>query len=250
MSDDGIERLDTAMGEYWQKMLSTPLATDIHRILASGDKKLYSVWLCQVAHLTQHTSAHQALVGTRFKEISHQYMKFCYEHAAEEVGHEMMAVHDLKKIGFNVSSVADLPAALSSTEKLTAYLYHVAQRAHPATRLGFSYWAEKCYPFIQSMASSAKSALGLENHQMSFFVSHSQIDEKHAQDVERVARMICKEAADWQAVETGMINTLDLAVDIFKEIHSVVSNLENYPSYQKFLKSNTGVQHEPTAELF
>ena len=109
MSQSSLEHLELTMAEQWGQILKSPLAQGIKKILVSGDKKLYALWLVQVAHLTKHTSAHQALVGTRFKEISHTYMKFCYEHAFEEVGHEMMAVHDLKKIGARINGIADLP---------------------------------------------------------------------------------------------------------------------------------------------
>ncbi len=237
MAVHDIESLDFRMASCWQNILSKPVAKEIRSILASGDRKLYSLWLCQVAHLTKHTSAHQALVGVRSSEISHAYAKFCFEHASEEVGHEMMAVHDLRKIGFQVHAVKDLPEPLSSTTKLNAYLFYVSQHAHPATRLGFSYWAEKCYPFIHDLASSSKKALGLENHQMTFFVSHAEIDEKHAEDVEKIVVQVCKTSQDWAAVETGMVDTLEMAVDIFEEIHSLVSNLDSNETYKKFLSA-------------
>lgn len=232
-----LEQLEERMGNYWAEVLSRPLAKDIGKILSSGDKKLYSMWLTQVAHLTKYTSAHQALVGTRISEISHAYAKFCFEHAAEEVGHEMMAISDLRKVGYNVQKVADLPPPLPATTKLNAYLFYAAREAHPATRLGFSYWAEKCYPYIQSLASNTQKSLGLSDKQMSFFVSHSEIDEKHAQDVERIIALVCQSPSDWAAVETGMIDTLNLAINIFEEIHGVISNLPSHKVYEDFLAS-------------
>jgi hypothetical protein len=234
---EGLERLEGKMAEHWMAILDRPLSAEIKKILASGDRRLYAMWLCQVAHMTRHTSAHQALVGTRFSEISFQYAKFCFEHAAEEVGHEMMAVHDLKKIGVPVEKVDDLPPELSSTKKLNAYLYHVAERGHPATRLGFSFWAEKCYPFIQMLVGNSLRDMGLVNSQMTFFVSHSAIDEKHARDVEHVLQFACKTKEDWEAVETGMHDTLELAVDIFEEIHTRMSQGKLGEDYSRFLKT-------------
>jgi hypothetical protein len=234
MTAYSLETLEEKMGNYWFEILSTPVAKEIKKILASGDKKLYALWLCQVAHLTKHTSAHQALVGTRFNEISIPYMKFCYEHALEEVGHELMAVHDLRKIGANVEAIKDLPPPMQSTEQLTAYLYYAAERAHPATRLGFSFWAEKCYPYIQSLAGETQKSLGLKDHQMTFFVSHSKIDEKHANDVEKVIKHVCQTEADWKAVETGMIDTLNMAIKIFEEILTVTKESASV-DYVKFL---------------
>jgi hypothetical protein len=235
MKIDNLEKLENRMAEVWAEILSRPFAKEIQSILGKGDRKLYALWLCQVAHLTQHTSAHQARVGMRIGEISFPYAKFCFEHAAEEVGHEMMAVHDLRKIGARVEKVSDLPPAFSATQKLTAYLYFAAEHAHPNTRLGFSYWAEKCYPYLQMMVANTQKALNLENRQMTFFVSHAVIDEKHARDVEHVIGLVCKTPADWAAVETGMIDTLEMAVNIFEEIHRQVSQDLLSNEYRDFL---------------
>ena len=237
MEVNSVEELEKKMSSCWQDILSRPLAADVQKILTSGDKKLYAMWLCQVAHLTRHTSAHQALVGIRVNQTSYPYAKFCYEHASEEVGHEMMAIHDLKKIGVNVSKVDDLPAPLPATQKLNAYLYFISERAHPATRLGFSYWAEKCYPFIHSLAGNTKKSLGLEDHQMTFFVSHAVIDEKHAADVERIVKIVCKTPEDWAAVTTGMVDTLEMAIEIFAEIHGLVYKSGGINHYSKLLSS-------------
>lgn len=237
MSQNNIEQLELTMAQQWAEILQSPLAQNIKKIMMSGDKKLYALWLIQVAHLTKHTSAHQALVGTRFQEISHTYMKFCYEHALEEVGHEMMAIHDLKKIGAKINDITDLPAPLSATEQLTAYLYYVSQYAHPATRLGFSYWAEKCYPFVQNFAADTQRSLGLSDSQMSFFVSHSRIDEKHAADVEQVISHICKSPKDWQAVTEGLRTSLIMATQIFTQIFDLTEDLHQRPDYLDFLNS-------------
>lgn len=237
MKIQNLDDLESKMGECWQEILSRQLASEIQKILGSGDKKLYAMWLSQVAHMTQHTSAHQALVGTRINEITHIYAKFCFEHALEEVGHELMAINDLSKLGIKARKISDLPAPLSATQKLNAYLYFVAERAHPATRLGFSYWAEKCYPFINSMAMNTKDALGLENHQMTFFVSHAAVDEKHAMDVEKIIGQVCKTPEDWEAVATGMADSLAMAVNIFEEIHEVVTKADPESNYHSFLSS-------------
>jgi hypothetical protein len=231
-----LEKIELKMSECWAQILQSSLAKEIQNILTSGNRQLYALWLIQVAHLTKHTSVHQALVGTRYKEISHVYMKFCFEHAMEEVGHEMMALSDLKRIGAKVARIDQLPPPLAATEQLNAYLYYVSQYAHPATRLGFSYWAEKCYPFIHSMASGAQSSMGLSDQQMTFFVSHSRIDEKHADDVERIVKSVCKTPEDWQAVTQGMETSLHLAIQIFEQIHQLSLSPGTNPEYSTFLE--------------
>jgi hypothetical protein len=217
-----LSRLESRISERWGELLESPVAQSLKDILGKGDRRPYTLWLCQVAHLTRHTSAHQALVGTRVGEISIPYAKYCFEHAMEEVGHEQMALADLRRIGLSADRVEDLPPPLPSTELLTAYLYHASTRAHPATRLGFSYWAEKCYPYIEMLVRDTQASLGLADSQMTFFVSHAAIDEKHARGVEEIIDKVCKTDADWNAVERGMVESLNLAIGIFQEIHGTL----------------------------
>ncbi|HVH44632.1 MAG TPA: iron-containing redox enzyme family protein [Labilithrix sp.] len=228
------------MASRWTQILAGPIAADIRGSIASGERTLYALWLCQVAHLTRHTSAHQALVGTRIAEIDHRYARFCFEHALEEVGHENMALHDLRQMGLQAASIEALPAPLPETERLTAYLYYVAERGHPAARLGYSYWAEKCYPFLQPLISGVKAKLGLSNTQMTFFVSHSTIDEKHGRDVERIVEHVCKTPEDWYSVRRAMADTLDLSVEIFSAVHAEAQKVAAGTSlYTEFLGCDT-----------
>lgn len=71
---------------------------------------------------------------------------------------------------------------------------------------------------------------------MTFFVSHSEIDDKHADDVEKIIQIVCESEADWEAVETGMIESLNMAVKIFKEIYQVASRNGEESAYKDFLQ--------------
>ncbi len=62
----------------------------------------------------------------------------------------------------------------------------MAIRQGPVARLGYSYWAEEVYGHIQPILNKFRLDLGLVDEQMTFFVAHSSIDEKHSEEV-RVA---------------------------------------------------------------
>ncbi len=59
----------------------------------------------------------------------------------------------------------------------------VAIRLGPVARLGYSYWAEEVYEHIQPILNKFRTDLGLKDEQMTFFVAHSSIDEKHSEEV-------------------------------------------------------------------
>ncbi len=69
--------------------------------------------------------------------------------------------------------------------------------------------------------------MALETSQMTFFYSHSSIDDKHAKDVEQILLKVCRSEADWNAVEETAIITLDLTVQILSAV---------IDEYQKLVK--------------
>lgn len=91
-----------------------------------------------------------------------------------------MVIRDLESIG---ALPASMPAPLPPTQALIAYLNDVAIRLGPIARLGYSYWAEEVYDHIQPILNKFRLDLGLKDEQMTFFVAHSTIDEKHSEEV-------------------------------------------------------------------
>ncbi len=127
----------------------------------------------------------------------------------EEWGHEQMAYHDLKKIG-GCTDISLWPSPLPETQALIDYLYKVSTSSQIYSRLGYTFWAERCYGFINSALKGMATNLSLGDSAMSFLVAHSVIDEKHARDVEAVVSEYVRTAADEAAVQETMITSLRL----------------------------------------
>ncbi len=191
------------------------------------DKRLYAIYLTETYHYTRHNSRNQALVATRPEELDIRYMKFCLKHAEEEAGHEKMALHDIKNLGYNVSET-NLPKPLVSTQTLISYLYYTAQTGNPVARLGYSFWAEQCYSYIEPLLQMISKGLGVPDKAMTFFREHSTIDEKHAIEVQDAITRFAKSPADWEAVEDCMVNSLILTTRMMDEV------------FEEFLKVKTG----------
>src|SRR3954470_17565273 len=119
---------DIKRGEFWRLVQQRPVR-----------KELYRDMMREVFHYSRHNSINQAVAA--FVPAPEGLLKFVYRHAAEELGHEKMVVHDLKSVGLWKDEDAQsepLPAA----EALVGYLYSVALRYGPVPRLGYSFWAE------------------------------------------------------------------------------------------------------------
>lgn len=190
------------------------------------DPRLYMLYMLQTYHYTAHNARNQALTGVIAKDVSPGYLKYCFDHAAEESGHEMMAVADLVSMGMTHQQVFSSPAILE-TDALIAYLYWISSTGNPMRRLGYSLWAESSYGFIGDVLTKVKGDLKLTARQMTFFDAHSDIDAEHAAEVDRALTLYCKTEADWQAVEHTMIGTLQMTERMLDGVWHTFNALRN-----------------------
>ena len=108
-------------------------------------------------------------------------------------------------------------------------------RAHPATRLGFTFWAERCYGILAPIFGTARGNLGLDRSQMRFFVAHAVIDEAHGRDVVEILPHVCTDSAAWAATEAGLRTSLTLAMAMFGELAAVAKGTHGLtPDYDRF----------------
>ncbi len=171
-----MNELNALIESEWKKVLAQPKIVDFFNTIASNDRRIVAIYLIQVYHYAFHTARNQALVAVNLNNMDTQYQKFCFEHALEETGHELMALHDLKEIGIEFKNRNSIPEPLPSTELLVAYLYYVATHGNPVQRLGYSFWSETSYRFIRNFMDMILSSMDLKKNQMTFFYSHSHID--------------------------------------------------------------------------
>ncbi|AOK54677.1 iron-containing redox enzyme family protein [Burkholderia stagnalis] len=202
--DQQFTALEQRIRATWGEILDN---SSLAQSIRTGEfsKELYMIYMLETYHYTSHNARNQALAGVAHPE-NPVYMKFCFDHAADEAGHEMMALHDLRSLG-NANDELQLPAPLPSTETLIAYLYWASKHGNPFRRLGYSFWAESSYDYINPLIGKVKEQLGLKDSQLTFFVAHSAIDEEHAREVRNVIERVAKTASDWDAIgETAEIS--------------------------------------------
>lgn len=211
-----LARLNETVTRTWERILDN---SRFVRTIREGklDKRLYALYLTQTYEYTRHNARNQALVGVLAKDGNPQYQKFCFEHAMEETGHELMALHDAHSMGLPKDT--KLPGALPATEVLVAYLYWVSAQGNPVQRLGYSFWAENSYQHINPLIEKIRDTLQLKNSQMTFFVAHSAIDKEHAEEVERMLLQHCRTEQDWHDVERVAITSLKLTGDMLEDVY-------------------------------
>jgi pyrroloquinoline quinone (PQQ) biosynthesis protein C len=176
---------------------------------------LYRDLMIEIYHYTKHNSRNQA--ATAFIEAPDALLKFAYQHAAEELGHERMVIRDLESL--NLFREEDLKRdPLPSTEALIGYLYYVALKYGPVARLGYSFWAEDVYDQIGSGLAKIRQDLSLTDRNMTFFVAHAKIDEKHIDQVTDCITRFATTPEQQQLVLKVARTTIKLTGNLLNEV--------------------------------
>ncbi len=191
-------------GLFWRQVLAQPVPRALYRDL-----------MLQVYHYSRHNSVNQAVAA--FVPAPEGLLKFVYRHAAEELGHERMVIHDLRSVGlFDEQMLADPP--LPATEALVGYLYSVSLRYGAIARLGYSFWAESVYDHIREPFDKICQDLGLRPANVTFFGTHAQADEAHSQQVEDAITRFATTPEDQALVERVARTTLFLTGQLLEQV--------------------------------
>ena len=227
-NDFNLDLLKQHLDGVWKELFEKSSFLNAVK-MGETTKALYALYLIETYHYTNHNPRNQALVGVRAETDDLQYQRFCFQHAAEETGHEQMALHDIKNLGLPQEAVI-LSSPLPETTVLTAYLYWVALNGNPIQRLGYSFWAESCYEYILPLMKQVTEALQLTNSQTTFFVAHAEIDEDHSQQVNSMITRMCSKPEDWQAVTEVMETSLRLTGNMMESVYQQYKLLINNES--------------------
>lgn len=214
-ADRLFARLDASIGAAWAGAERRPFWG---RIVSEGwDRAAYRRTMIQIFHYTRHNSLNQAAAAFRADPDDLALLRFIYGHAKEELGHERLALHDLRSLGLVAEDGSDIDPPLPATDALINYLYGVVLRDGPVPRLGYSYWAESVYPHIAPLLGAARSSLGLADRDMTFFVAHAEVDAGHAEQVRAAIRRAATTPARADAIHRVAVTSLWLTIELLEQ---------------------------------
>jgi pyrroloquinoline quinone (PQQ) biosynthesis protein C len=207
-----FERLDRTIATLWARARAGAF---FRHVLEQGvDRELLRQTLSQIVHYTRHNSINQAVAALRASPDDALLLRFVYLHAAEELGHEKLALRDLEALGISREALAP---PLPATDALIHYLYGVALREGAVARLGYSYWAESAYREIEPLLARVRESLGLDDRALTFFVAHSAIDVRHAEQVRQTLRTQVSTPEQARAVERVAATSLWLTIEVLEQ---------------------------------
>ena len=213
MKQNFIETLDREINDIWDEIKANRFWKFVLNNKVS--REFYYDLMIEIHHYTKHNSMNQAV--TAFAEAPEGLFKFVYSHAAEELGHQRMVIHDLE--GIALLNSADLTRdPLSATDALIAYLYFIAIKHGPIARLGYSFWAENVYLHINEIIEKIKSDLSLTDKNLTFFRAHAKIDEKHIEQVKECIEKYARTPMEQNLIKRVARTTLYLTAQMLEQV--------------------------------
>lgn len=210
-----IAQLDAVCDEVWARIK----ATRYYAALMAGQVTpgVLHRYLAETYFYVRENAKNQAAIVLRLDDKQADYAKYCLKHALEENSHEQMCLHDLRTTGFDLARLETL-RPLPATAGFIAFLYHWADHHNPIGRLGYSYWAEGAHSYLQEGMAKVKQMFALSDNQMTFFVAHAAIDEKHFKEVKDALAAFCQTEQDWADVAYCIRVTGTLTAHMLDEI--------------------------------
>jgi hypothetical protein len=121
-------------------------------LLASGTlgRAHYVSVLREIFHYVRENPGLQTLAGSRFRGERRAVLRKFYQHATSEIGHEQLAIADLKVLGVDTSRIP-FENPLPTTLPLIAFPYYQIQCRNPIGYLG-------CMLFLEWMPTQSHSS--------------------------------------------------------------------------------------------
>jgi hypothetical protein len=150
------------------------------QFLLSNELKIqhYAEILKQFHHYTKENPGFQVLAATKLKGVYRSFVRKMFLHATAEVGHDQLALDDLRAIGFESKDVAS-QNPLPTTIPLIAFpMYQISMR-NPIGYLG-------CILFLEHLPVRSGPGylqrlemLGVPGNAMTFIADHAKVDVQH-----------------------------------------------------------------------
>lgn len=196
-----MSKVDVAFEKIKQDFLnSQPM-----QMLASGQLTLdhYKSILREIYYYSREDPQIQALAAVYFRGKDRAQVKPFLRHAIAEVGHDELALNDLRALGENPDNVP-LQSPLATTMGLIAYPFYQISYQNPIGYLGYLYFLEHLPTSSGDSIGGALANAGIPAEAMTFLNEHFTVDIGHNKLMKTYVEELVKTDADLDAVILGM----------------------------------------------
>jgi thiaminase len=122
-----MESLKTSLYDGLKKLEAITDRFPIH------EKSVYGDWLAQTYYFVDHSTRLLAIASSRFSAQRRDFHYRFAEHIKEERGHELLALNDLKRLGFSITDFSELP----ETKAFYQSQYYWVHERNPIAFFGY-----------------------------------------------------------------------------------------------------------------
>lgn len=198
----------TSFQSAWQAVAAAFMnSRPVQRIIA-GDITIehYQSILRQIFHHTRENPQIQALATVYFRGEQRRAIRKFYQHAISEIGHDQLALNDLKALGVDVSAIP-YERPLPATTAMLGYAFYQIQNLNPVGYLGYLYFLEFLPTQQGGEIMAILERLGVPRAAMSFLEDHTRIDVGHNKMMESYLEMLVRTEADFDSVVYALRTT-------------------------------------------
>ncbi|MBN8553883.1 MAG: iron-containing redox enzyme family protein [Deltaproteobacteria bacterium] len=194
------------------------------------NREAYARWLAQTYHFVCHSTRLLSLSAARFSLSQNKFHLRCLDHMKEERSHEILALNDLKHLGYPISQFPES----SMTSAFYQSQYYLIDYAHPLALYGYIL----CLEGISSTAGKdvyGQVCKAFGEKTATFWKVHSQEDDGHLAEAFEKLSMAAPTEAD--IILQSLKQSSDLYRMILAEIISQVSDINAFSRSEEDLQS-------------
>lgn len=222
---DPVAEMASAFAETMQWFLTTPAM----RTVIEGRLTLnhYKSVLREIYHYTKEDPQIQAYASVYFRGADREMVKPFLRHAISEIGHEMLALNDLKMLGGDVTGI-ERSNPLPATIAFTAYGFYNITFGNPVAYLGYLYFLEYLPTQYGQVFGKALMDAGVPVEAMTFLQDHQTVDAGHNQAMVRYLQALIQNRKDLEDTIYSMRVTASLYANLYQEALARVSKPSDF----------------------
>lgn len=163
----------------------------------------YASYLRQVFHQVRENPQIQALATVYFRGHQRAAIKRFFKHATSEIGHDQLALEDLRALGVDVETLP-YEHPLPETAGLISFPFYQIYNLNPVGYLGYLFFLEFLPTASGGALMTALQRVGVPRDAMRFLNDHAVIDVAHNRMMEAYAETLITDEREFKSVVYAM----------------------------------------------
>lgn len=175
----------------------------------------YAAYLRETYFYTREDPQIQAACTTYFRGTDRALVKLFLHHAISEVGHDQLALDDLRLLGFDTTRISS-EYPLPNTTALISFPFYAMQYRSTYSYLGYLYFLEFIPTSRGAGIIGSLKEMGVPDGALTFLQEHNAVDVQHNKLMRRYANEMLRDIAARDEVAYSMQVTSTLFANMLE----------------------------------